>query len=255
MFRRMPALSASTSRRTAAARWPTGAPLPIPSTRLPYADGPTRCEGRDWLDPYTKTREAGDAQKNDQAGRQRDRCREKEPVLPAHPHPPTVASLREGAESPGVHGQSDSTCLAYSAGKQRNGVALHPAEHGELAFALLHSSHPMGGADRLVLALEKREHSIAHHRAVRQPIVQPQLVDKAENEIGRVGRPHEGDAECRKGQHAKAQRGGRRQSRTRHLERPKVEEGIGRCVQTVKEDVSQEDPGDGGDEGKKRTQG
>src|SRR5660398_312882 len=46
MFRRMPALSASTSRRTAAARWPTGAPLPIPSTRLPYADGPTRCEGR-----------------------------------------------------------------------------------------------------------------------------------------------------------------------------------------------------------------
>src|SRR5660398_334870 len=46
MFRRMPALSASTSRRTAAARWPTGTPLPIPSTRLPYADGPTRCEGR-----------------------------------------------------------------------------------------------------------------------------------------------------------------------------------------------------------------
>src|SRR5665648_1185246 len=51
MFRRMPALSASTSRRTAAARWPTGAPLPIPSTRLPYADGPTRCEGGDPLAP------------------------------------------------------------------------------------------------------------------------------------------------------------------------------------------------------------
>src|SRR5680860_733519 len=46
MFRRMPAPFASTSRRTAAARWPTGTPLPIPSTRLPYADGPTRCEGR-----------------------------------------------------------------------------------------------------------------------------------------------------------------------------------------------------------------